>query len=63
MTDSKCHRKGTPGTHGGVPRSRKVPPGLGGGPEEEYSPIGENWSHDGVEMGLGRREREREEWK
>jgi len=49
------------GACGGVPRSREVPPGLGGGLEEEYSPIGEDWGCDGAEMGLGRREREGEQ--
>jgi len=42
MTDSKCHRKGTPGTHGGVLRSRGVPSGLGGEPGKEHGPIGED---------------------
>ena len=55
---SKCHLKGTPGACGGVLRSWEVPLELGGGPEEEYSPIGEDWGCDGMEMGLGRRERE-----
>ena len=48
----------TLGTHGGVLRSQEVPPGLGGGPGEKHSPIGENWGYDGMEMGLGKRERE-----
>ena len=48
------------GTCGGVPRSQKVPLGLGGGPGEEYGLIGENWGHDGAEMELGRREQEGE---
>jgi len=59
---SKCHRKGTPGTHGGVLRSWEVPLGLGGGPGEEYGPIGEDWGYDGAEMGLGRRE-QKGEWR
>jgi len=46
------------GTRGGVPRSQEVPPGLGGGPREEYGLIGEDWGRDGAEMGIGRRERE-----
>jgi len=54
----KCYRKGTLGTHGGVLRSQEVPLGLGGEPEEEHSPIGEDWGCDGVEIGLGRREQE-----
>ena len=53
---SKCHQKGTPETHEEVLRSQKVPLELGGGPEEEHSPIRENWGCDGVEMGLRRRE-------
>jgi len=32
--------------------------GLGRGLGEGYSPIGEDWDHDGAEMGLGRREQE-----
>jgi len=36
----------------------EVPLGLGGGPGEEYGPIGEDWGRDGAEMGIGRRERE-----
>ena len=55
---SKFHRKSTPGACGGVPRSQKVPLGLGGGPGEEYSPIRKNWGHDGVETGLRRREQQ-----
>jgi len=39
--------------------SREVPPGLGRGPGEEHSTIGEDWGRDRVKMGLGRRERER----
>ena len=54
MAGSKCHQKGTPGTCGGVLRSQEVPPGLGGGPGEEHGPIGEDWGHDGAEMGFGR---------
>jgi len=51
-------------TYGGVLSAIKkalqeVPSGLGGGPGEEYSPIGEDWGHDGAEIGIGRRERER----
>ena len=45
----------TLGTHGGVPRSQEVPLGLGGGPEEEHGPIGENWGYDGMKMGFGKR--------
>ena len=58
---SKCHQKGTLGACRGVPRSWEVPPGSGGGPEEEYSPIGEDWGRNRVEMGLGRREQERKQ--
>jgi len=58
---SKYHQKGTLGTCGRVLRSWKVTLGLSGGPEEEYSPIGEDWGHDGVEIGLERREWERGE--
>jgi len=39
----------------------RSPSGLGGGLREKYGPIGENWDYDGAEMGLGRREWEREE--
>ena len=45
----------------GVLRSQEVPLGLGGGPEEEHGPIRENWGCDGMEIGLGKREREGEE--
>ena len=60
---SKCHWNGTPETRGGAPRSWKVPLGLGGGPGEEYSPIGENWDCDGAEIRLRRREWEGGEWR
>ena len=60
---SKCHQKGTLGTHRGVLRSWEVSPELGGGPGDEHGPIGENWGHDGVEMGLRGREWEGGEWK
>ena len=50
--------KGTLGTYGGVLRSWKVSPGLGGGPGEEYSPIGEDWSYDGAEMEFRKRGQE-----
>jgi len=33
---------------------REIFPGLGKGPEEEHGLIGENWSHNGAEMGFGR---------
>ena len=55
---SKCHQKSTPGTHGEVPRSWEVPSGLGGGPGEEHGPVGKNWGHDGVEIGLQKRGQE-----
>ena len=55
---SKCHRKGTPGTCKGILRSWEVTPGLGRGPGEEHSPVGEDWGHNGVEIGLGRRGQE-----
>jgi len=48
-------------THGGVPRSRKVPLRLVRGPEEEHSAVGENWGHDGAEVEFVRREWERGE--
>jgi len=60
---SKCYRKDTLGTREEVLRSWEVPPGLGGGPGEEYGPIGEDWGHNGVEIGLGRREWEGGEWR
>jgi len=41
----------------------EVPPGLGGGLGKKHSPIGEDWGYNGVEMGLGRREREGGEWR
>jgi len=53
---SKCHQKSTLGTRGRVLRSHKVLPGLGGGLGEKHSPIEEDWSCNGAEMGLGRRE-------
>ena len=59
---SKCHRKSTLGTHGGVPRSQEVPPGLGGELGEEYGPIREDWGRNGAEIGLRRREQEGGEW-
>ena len=58
---SKCHQKGTLEACERVLRSREVSPGLGGGPGEKYGPIGENWGHDGTEMGLRRREWERKQ--
>jgi len=61
--NSKCHQKGTLGTRGGVLRSREVPPELGRGLGKKHSPIGEDWGYNGVEMGLGRREREGGEWR
>ena len=54
----KCHQKGILGTCGGVLRNQKVSLGLSGGLGEEYSPIGENWDHDGVEMEFRGRSRE-----
>jgi len=60
---SKCHRKDTPGACGGVLRSQEVSLGLGKGLGEEYGPIGEDWSLNGVEMGLRRREQEGGEWR
>ena len=50
----ECHCEDIPGACGGVLRSREVPLGLGGGQEEEYGLIGENWGCDGAEMGFGR---------
>ena len=55
---SKYHQKDTPETRGGVLRSREVPPGLGRGPGEKHSPVGEDWDCNRVEMGLKRREQE-----
>ena len=55
---SKCHRKSTLGTHGGVPRSQKVLLGLGGELGEEYGLIREDWGRNRVKMGLRRREQE-----
>ena len=53
---SKCHQKGTPETHGGVPRSWKDPLGLSGGPREKHGPVRENWGHDKAEMEFRRRD-------
>jgi len=39
-------------THGGVLRSWEVSSGLSGEPREKHSPVGEDWGHNGVEMGL-----------
>jgi len=32
--------------------NKKVPPGLGGEPREKYSPVGEDWSCGGIEIGF-----------
>ena len=47
---------------GGVPRSQKVPPGLGRGSREEYGPVGEDWGHDRAEMEFERSGWEGEKW-
>ena len=62
MVGSKYYQKSTPGTRGGVLRSWEVPPGLGGGPGEEHSPIGEDWGCDGVEVEFRRRSWEGGKW-
>jgi len=31
--------------------------------EEEHSPVGEDWGHDGAEMEFRRRKREVREWR
>ena len=59
---SKCHRKGTLGTCGGVPRSREVSLGLSEGPREECGPIREDWGRNGAEIGFGRRDWEGGNW-
>jgi len=47
---SKCYWKGTLRIYKEVPRSQKVSLELGGGPREEHSLIGEDWSHGRTEI-------------
>ena len=51
---SKCHRKDTLRTYGGVLRYWEVFLGFDRGPEEEYGLISENLGYGGTEMGLER---------
>jgi len=48
-------------THGEILRGWKVPLELGEGPEEEYGPVEEDQSCNGMEIGFGRREQKKKE--
>ena len=50
--NSKYYQKSTPRTHGGVPRSQKVPLRLSGGPKKEHGLVGEDWDCDRMEIGF-----------